>query len=189
MTLGFIILGLLMDRPMTGYDLKTFFKNSVNFFWSAELSQIYRELSKLEEQGYVTSKVEHQEGRPNKKLYSVTEEGQGGFLKWLMEFPENLVPISRNEFLVRIFFSSRLSDDELIHNLKRYILQQEKDAEICRNIEERLNLIISDDSSNTEAFHHRLTVRRGIYFAQSEINWANECIEEIKMKERISSLE
>jgi len=179
LTLGFIILGLLMDKSMTGYDLKTFFKNSVNFFWSAELSQIYRELSKLEKQGYVSSKTEYQEGRPNKKLYNVTAEGQAVFLKWLMEFPTNLVPISRNEFLVRIFFSSKLSNDELIHQLRRYILQQEEDERVCRLIEERLNSRISDSQSSNEAFHHRLTVRRGIYFAQSEIKWANECIEEI----------
>jgi DNA-binding PadR family transcriptional regulator len=164
---------------MTGYDLKTFFKNSVNFFWSAELSQIYRELAKLEKQGYVTSRIEQQEGRPNKKLYDLTEEGKAIFLKWLTEFPENLTPISRNEFLVRIFFSSKLSDDELIHQLRRYIQKQQEDAKIYSTIEERLNSKISRGACNSEAFHQRFTVRRGLYFAQSEINWANECIEEI----------
>lgn len=186
MTLGFILLGLLIGKPMTGYDLKAFFKNSVNFFWSAELSQIYRELSRLEKQGYISSRIEHQEGKPNKKIYDVTEEGQAEFLKWLKEFPGNLTPISRNEFLVRIFFSSKLSKDELVHQLVRYIQQQEEEAKIYGSIEEKMNSKTAGGECDPDTFHRRLTVRRGIYFTQSEIGWAKECIEEITKMQPIS---
>ena len=179
MTLGFILLGLLIGKPMTGYDLKTFFDNSVNFFWSAELSQIYRELSRLEKQRYVVGRMEQQEGRPNKKIYDVTEAGSEVFNKWLGEYPENLTPVSRNEFLVRIFFSSKLSKEELIYQLKRYILQLEKETEIYRSIEQRIDASISTGDCSPDILCRRFTVRRGIYFNQSETEWASECIEEL----------
>lgn len=48
MSLPHAILGLLNYMPMTGYDLKNFFDDSIDFFWSAQMSQIYRELKNLE---------------------------------------------------------------------------------------------------------------------------------------------
>ena len=186
MVLGYIILGLLIDRSMSGYDLKTFFNNSINFFWSAKLSQIYRELGKLEEQGYITHKIEKQEGRPDKKVYSITEEGKIAFTQWLKEFPKEISPGSRNEFLVRIFFSSKLPDEELIFQLKRYIKDKEEELKIYKTIEEQLDKIISEKGHNTDAFNQRFTVRRGLYFTKAGIDWANECIEDIK---KIKALE
>lgn len=181
--LRFIILGLLSSKSMTGYDLKTFFKRSINFFWSAELSQIYRELSKLEKDGYISYKIEHQKGRPNKKIYSITGEGEEIFNEWLKGFPKKLTTVSRNEFLVRVFFSSKISDEELIFQLKRYIREQEEELKIYRGVEKRMKAQMEEGNYEREVFHKKFTVRRGIYFAQSEIAWANECIEEIKKLE------
>lgn len=183
MILGYIILGLLCDKPMTGYDLKTFFNNSINFFWSAKLSQIYRELGKLEEQGYINHKIEKQEGRPDKKVYSITEEGKEAFNQWLYDFPENINNSSRNEFLVRIFFSSKLPNEELIFQLKKYIKRNEEELKIYKNIEEQLNIILTKEKCKPDVFNQKLTVRRGLYFTKAGIDWANECIEEIKKRE------
>lgn len=180
MTLGYIILGLLSLKPMTGYDLKTFFSKSINFFWSAELSQIYRELSNLERKGFVRYELIPQEGRPDKKIYSITDAGEKKFVEWLGEFPDNLTPVSRNEFLVRVFFSSKIPEEELVAQLTRYIKQQEKELRACRDIEEMLRKMMERSPDNQRAFHQKLTVRRGIHFAQAEIAWARECIEEIQ---------
>lgn len=64
MSLPHAILGLLTYQPMTGYDLKQVFDTSINHFWSAHQSQIYRELAALESKGQVTSQIEPQEGTP-----------------------------------------------------------------------------------------------------------------------------
>jgi len=178
--LSYIILGLLMSQPMTGYDLKSFFNKSINFFWSAKLSQIYRELSNLEKKGLIRHTIEHQEGRPDKKIYSVTKEGELLFLDWLKDFPQNLTPVSRNEFLVRIFFSYMIPNDELIFQFRRYIREKEEELKEYRGIEERMNNEMKKDNYNRELFNKRLTVRRGIHFAESEIKWAKECIEELR---------
>ena len=38
------ILGLLNYHSLTGYEIMEVFRDSLNFFWSAQTSQIYREL-------------------------------------------------------------------------------------------------------------------------------------------------
>ncbi len=47
------ILGLLNYHPMTGYEIMLVFRDSLRFFWSAQTSQIYRELQTLEAKGWV----------------------------------------------------------------------------------------------------------------------------------------
>lgn len=180
LTLGFIILGLLSYMPMTGYDLKAFFDRSINFFWSAELSQIYRELSRLEKLGYISHKTEHQEGRPDKKIYSISQEGEKAFMEWLRDFPDTLSTASRNEFLVRIFFSSRLQREELIKHLEDYIKEQDEELKIYQQIEKKLSEKLMEEGSKGDTLYQRLTVKRGLFFARAEINWARECIEELK---------
>jgi PadR family transcriptional regulator AphA len=50
MSLDHAILGFLSYSPFTGYDLKKFFDQSVRHFWLADQSQIYRTLSRLNEE-------------------------------------------------------------------------------------------------------------------------------------------
>ncbi|MEA2022110.1 MAG: PadR family transcriptional regulator, partial [Candidatus Caldatribacteriota bacterium] len=125
MSLGNSLLGLLSDRPMTGYDLKRIFDDTIGFFWAAQMSQIYRELNKLEEKGLVKSEVEPQEKRPDRKVYQLTKEGRETFLSWLNRFPNQLSQTSRSRFLMRIFFSSRIKLDELAFQIKRYKKEKE----------------------------------------------------------------
>ena len=47
------ILGLLNYGDMTGYEIMTAFRDSLQFFWSANISQIYRELQTLKEKSFV----------------------------------------------------------------------------------------------------------------------------------------
>ena len=57
MSLAYAILGLLTYESLTGYELKQRFDCSINYFWSAHLSQIYRELNVLEKKELVTVKI------------------------------------------------------------------------------------------------------------------------------------
>ena len=80
MSLGNALLGLLSHGPMTGYDLKKLLDHPIGFFWVAQMSQIYRELNKMEEKGLVKSAIEPQEKRPDRKVYQLTKGGKETFL-------------------------------------------------------------------------------------------------------------
>ena len=75
MTLDHILLGLLRE-PQSGYELKAAFDLSLNYFWPAELSQIYRNLKRLEADGAVTSRSAPSEKGPERRVYSLTPAGR-----------------------------------------------------------------------------------------------------------------
>lgn len=75
MSLEHILLGLLRE-PATGYDIKNAFSASVRHFWSAELSQIYPTLKRLEQRRMLRSRLEPSPKGPNRRVYTLTEEGR-----------------------------------------------------------------------------------------------------------------
>ena len=76
-----IILGLIQIKPMTGYELKQKFDTSLGFFSGASFGSIYPLLKKLEKQGLVKLHLEVQDGRPNRKIYSITQRGRKAFIQ------------------------------------------------------------------------------------------------------------
>lgn len=183
MTLRFIILGLLNYYSMTGYDLKILMDKSTNLFWSAELSQIYRELSKLESLGYINSRIEPQEGRPDKKIYSITPQGKYALDEWLEDFPKVLSTPGKSEFLVRIFFSSNLKNKNLLLlQFENFIRELTKELKIYEAMDKETNEKFAKGfyGENDYLLYSNLVLKRGISYTKSEINWANNCIKTIK---------
>ena len=82
MALGDAILACLTERPMTGYELAKTFDSSIGFFWKADHQQIYRELSKLRDRGYIQGREVVQTGKPNKLIYTLTPEGRTALRHW-----------------------------------------------------------------------------------------------------------
>ena len=76
MPLEHAILAFIEFEPMSGYDLKKFFDVSVAHFWSATQSHIYKSLEGLEKKGWAEAHTIQQEGKPNRKEYQITDEGQ-----------------------------------------------------------------------------------------------------------------
>lgn len=180
MSLQYALLGLLSYRPMTGYDLKKMFDDSINNFWAASLSQIYRELGALENKGYLTSAVEKQNDRPDKKIYNITDTGRGAFREWITNFPEKLSKEKRDEFTLRLFFGSNLTREDLIIQFQRFIKEMQEHLEKV----EYFHRISDQYVSQMELFHGeeiywKFILRRAQLNLETSIKWANECLEEL----------
>jgi len=67
---------------MSGYDLAKNFDASIGFFWRASHQQIYRELGKLRDKGYVKSEEITQSGKPNRIVHTITDDGRGALNAW-----------------------------------------------------------------------------------------------------------
>ena len=182
MSLANALLGLLNYRSMTGYDLKKTFDDTIDFFWSAQMSQIYRELNNLEEKGLVKSRIEPQDKRPDRKVYELTKEGKETFLNWLNKFPNQLSQHKRSRFLMRIFFSSRLKLDELAFEMTRYKKEKEKQLKYLSEVEEWIKGYNNDDKYKSETFYWDLILRKGYKDNTADIKWAEECLQLIKEK-------
>lgn len=117
MSLKFALLGILSIRPMSGYDIKKFFDQSVGLIWNATHSQIYVQLDQLKDEELVEKRSIIQEGRPNKNLYRATEKGFRELRRWLGE-PIN-APDYKDEFMLRFFFSDFLDREILKGHLHK----------------------------------------------------------------------
>jgi DNA-binding PadR family transcriptional regulator len=81
-----LVLGVLQAGPMHGYDLSKRLSNlSRNMFRFGE-GRLYPALHKLEKDGFIASEWEIQEGRPAKKIYTLTETGQGALTEHKKEW-------------------------------------------------------------------------------------------------------
>lgn len=182
MSLSFAILGLLTYGPRTGYDLKKIFDKSISNIWTASLSQIYRELSNLENKGHVLSTIHKQDDRPDKRIYTITEEGKNSFKEWLADFPEKLSSAQRDEFMLRIFFGSRLEKKELLKQFERFISQKSTYLTLLNEIEKNFSLCSNEfnvKSEKKEELFWHLTIKRGQMTLETVIKWAEECITEL----------
>lgn len=183
MALHHTLLGLLSYKPMTGYKIKQIFESSIIHFWNAHMSQIYRELSHMEEKGWVTYQIEPQEGKPDKKIYSITQEGTEVFIQWLREFPDNPEENVRSEFLARIFFASHINLSDIAYELKRFMRKQQAQFDAYKECEEHIREH-QKNGDNAALFWH-MTLRRGVKSTEAAIEWAQEClqlVEEMKKK-------
>ena len=184
MSLEKALLGLLDHRPMTGYDLKKILDHPMGFFWVAQMSQIYRELNKLEEEGLVKSKIIPQEKRPDRKVYHLTKEGRETFLSWLNKFPNRLNEASRSRFLMRIFFSSKIKLDELGFEIKRYKKEMEEQLEYLNEVEQWIKDYSQEKKLKEHAFYWNLIVKKEYKSITAGVDWAVECLQLIEEKKR-----
>jgi DNA-binding PadR family transcriptional regulator len=118
------VLGLLAFwGPLSGYDLKRLFDHVLSPMWGAAHSQIYHELRRMKDLGWVEMEREEQEARPDRKVYSITEAGRIALTSWQAQ-PVSVLQL-RDELLLKVLFGSFASRTDLIANLKKGIAEHE----------------------------------------------------------------
>jgi DNA-binding PadR family transcriptional regulator len=81
MSLPHALLTSLIEKPCSGYELARRFDKSIGYFWHATHQQIYRELARMEENGWVSSS-EVEGGRAGKKRFEVLPAGRTELQRW-----------------------------------------------------------------------------------------------------------
>lgn len=100
MALEHALLVALREQPAAGLELAKRFERSIGYFWSATHQQIYRVLSRMEADGWVSAEVHHQTGRPDKRVYAVTAAGAQVLADWLAT-PTGIEPL-RSDLAVKL---------------------------------------------------------------------------------------
>ena len=187
------ILGLLAFwGPLSGYDIKRLFDHTLSAMWGAAQSQIYKELRRMKELGWVEMEREEQEARPDRKIYSITDQGHEALRKWQAQPPE--VFQLRDELLLKVLFGSFATPADLAQNLRASIAAHE-----MRLLEYRQNALFlptrgsvqhNDRRPNPYAVegeedpYFRLVVRFAIEFEKTYIRWLYEALDEIEGRQR-----
>ncbi|MFH9610302.1 PadR family transcriptional regulator [Streptomyces sp. NPDC017448] len=118
MALDHAILVSLLERPGSGYELARRFERSIGHFWTATHQQIYRVLGRMVADGLLLVREVEQQGRPDKKEYSVTGPGRAALAAWLHKpiEPESL----RHDLAVKIRGAAFDDPAALIHEVERH---------------------------------------------------------------------
>ncbi|HWS50898.1 MAG TPA: PadR family transcriptional regulator [Microbacterium sp.] len=161
MQLRHAILGLLDIAPQSGYDLRRAFEHSVAHFWHADQSQIYRTLDRLEADGAIATETIPQQGRPDRRVHSLTETGRAELHAWLRAPLESLQP--KEPFLARLFFAAPLGVDGIL------TLLDEREAAIRVGLEQ-LRALPSGDG-DLGAILRAATLHAGIRQGEAELDW------------------
>ena len=176
MSLDHILLGLLRD-PATGYDLGNAFSENVRHFWSAELSQIYPALKRLEQRRMLRSRVEPSPKGPNRRVYSLTGEGRAELLRWLRGGPA--VGTERFAYLAQLYFMDAIGD---IQETRAFMaaLRDHLAGWLAglQAVERDVVATHGDDAArySDAGFHHFAALRMGIHSIGSKVSWCDETL-------------
>src|SRR5438105_2663271 len=113
------LLGVLKDKPLTGYDLVRHFQGTVGFLWSAPQSQIYPELRRMEADGLIIATVAPRGQRAQKGIYSVTDCGMTELRRWAKDFMP--LPAQRDPITLKAAFFDLAPLDAAREQLRAHI--------------------------------------------------------------------
>lgn len=169
---AFAILGLLTFGEQSGYDLKKFVDGSIAYFFSPAKSQIYAELRRLLDLGYVQERHVAQDDRPDKRLYRATPEGELALREWLERSPVERDTF-RSSFLIKVFLGHLMEPEVLMAQLHEYRGQLEEELLEYRRLEEQIK------DAAPAAFPY-MTLRCGLIAVRASIRWTDEVIREVE---------
>lgn len=180
MSLPHIILGMLRKKSKSGYDLKKELETTIQYFWEADISRIYRSLSEMQKKGWVEFETVIQEDSPNKKVYSLTKEGRKELQKWLAEPGKSSG--SNNPFLAQLHFSDAIPIEvhlrvmeTRLESLKQGILELERRSALLN-----MPVPLPRDALQKGVTREMFSLEYGIRKFRFEIDWTQNIINVLK---------
>jgi DNA-binding PadR family transcriptional regulator len=171
----FILLGFLKIQPATGYELKKMIDESVSHFWNESFSQIYPTLAKMEREGLVESELKPQSGKPDKKIYTITDYGSGLLDEWLRS--EVHMPKVKLEILVKLFFGFFVSKEDVLRQIRLFRKTNMELLEQMNGIEREVK---QETESDPDMIFPLFTVKYGQAHYRASVEWCD--IVESKLK-------
>ena len=178
----YLILGLLLLAPMTGYELQRFIKQNLALICSSSAGSVQTALAKLEKEGRIAA-AEAMEGRRRKKTYTITPAGRQAFAGWVAQ-PMQAGRVKNME-LARLFFLGLAAPQERTAAIRDYIRQMEKTQAVLRAIREQFRSAQTGELPRgqnwAEVFRFQgYTIEYGIAAAEFERQWYGRLLEEME---------
>ncbi len=184
MSLEHVLLGMLRD-PASGYELRKEFDSGPRHFWSAELSQIYPTLQKMERRGWLASRSEASARGPARRVYRRTPAGKRALREWLSGPPD--VGTERLAYIGQLVFLTELRDPDrtlrFLDGLRGHL------AACLTELEASEQALGNEHNSPPErwpddAFHELLCVRFGLSALRAKLATCDECAELVESRKR-----
>ena len=174
----YVILGLLAEQPLSGYQIKKLVDIRFKFFWSESFGQIFPALKSLSAAGLVAEcETEHTDGRAAKK-YQITPAGKDALIAWLSQPVEK--ESLRLEILLKTYFSNYAAPGVMLNHLAAFEQSHAQQLQILGLFQKELERIPDEDENHRE-------VLRVIDFGQkvnrAYLDWCRETREYFEQKQ------
>ncbi len=174
MALAHVILGVLNNSPCTGYEISKQFDDVLGYFWKASHQQIYRELAKLSKSNQVVIRYVEQNGKPNKKIYTISSEGEMAFNTWLKS--KHKIKTNNDDVLAKLY-TAHNHIKERIRILNSSRDNHVKQYEHYKSLENDFFSGEIEMSAIDKLVH--MTLRKGLLIEKANIDWCDECLSAI----------
>lgn len=169
MSLRYAVLGLLAQRPGSGYDLLQRFEESMANVWSATQSQLYGELNKLAKSGHIWVASTGPRGR---KEYRITDEGRSDLVHWLGE-PQSDAQ-HRSALLLQVFLLGQVSPTQARDHVDAFSARADEEVGRLESLRDTLTWDDSDDD-----FYAGAALDYGVRLAKLKGEWSRSLAQAI----------
>jgi len=176
MSLPHILLGLLRKQPQTGYELQKQLETTVSYFWTTDISRVYRTLGEMGMQGWVTFEAAIRSDSLNRKVYSLTEAGRRELERWLAEPGKSSG--ERNAFLAQLHFSDAIPIEAQLAVLEERLAGLRVEAAELERRAARLQMPVPlpRDALRAGLKREMFSLEYGIRRYRFEIGWLEDTI-------------
>lgn len=165
----YALLGFLSNRPMHAYEIHRRLRKAsgLRLIWTVKQGQLYALLARLEEEGYIASAMEPQDGRPPRKMLSLTAEGEAAFQRWMVE-PVRRPRQFRQELLAKLFFANNNGPETL-----GALLAAQRDASraLLADLQRQIDAVPHDRLYEQQVYRLRVVQ------TEAHLRWLEECEE------------
>ena len=134
MSLPHALLTALVEHPCSGSELAERFDRSIGYFWHATHQQIYRELARLEEAGWIEA-LPAETGRGRKRQFRLLPAGRKELRRWIAQ-QDDPVPL-RDALMVRLRAEAAIGPSGLEKEIARRMAMHEQKRALYQHIEQR----------------------------------------------------
>lgn len=164
-----LLLGLLRQADMYGYQINEFIDSHLGSGINLTRPTAYRLLHNMEEQGWVTYREEKVGKRPTRRIYAITEYGEEKFQEILLACFGEYKPAEYSSTVCIAFL------DVLPPEVVLPLLENQRQSII--DLLTRLN----SDQNHLGAF--QLTIDHQVRHLETDLEWLGELISNLKTSE------
>lgn len=167
------LLALLSVRPMTGYEIQRHNARALAPWWETPRTQIYPKLRELEKRGLIEHEYVVQQGKPNKRLYSLGPVGHEALSSWLGSSIS--APEMRHHMMMRLFLGNLLPVAQTCQLLNGYRDRMAARADSLRHARERFAGSLSGPY-RTSVFFELLSLDHLIAMTDLEVSGTDKAL-------------
>ena len=163
LTMDFVLLGLIGQKPTHAYDLyrKLTGSEELKTLWTFRQSRLYAVLDKIEKNGLISTSIDPESALPVRKICTLTPEGEAVFEQWLHSPVAHLNEI-RSDFLGKMYFLKDRPEKERLAVIEAQIFT-------CRKWQDSIEKKLRQHPDSDDFLHIVYSFRAD--FIRSALHW------------------